>query len=301
MLFFLALAQVKEVRDRPGLGFHSYDLPAQTRLVIENPDAAHRVFMSWSGEADDDPSVVIACTLFGVRYVHRPLLVNYAFPVGEIVRFQSDSVVTVQIWVLPMRYCAPSTFFYSAAHLVSDEFTLTDSVADGLCLFFNGSPGRNRVVAAIRSKRVDYFESRVEVVAADFHAANCSKEKCDVDINGRFFVRFVGAKAGLRLLVEAFFEKHDILGACVRNSVPVWDGNLSYTVDLRAVDDDFICDEPGRLTRKKQKKWLIWGCWISVAVLAVVYPFIWKDSLNDGAKRVPMQLQDFPASRRRRP
>jgi hypothetical protein len=299
MLFFVVLVQGEQIRDTPGLGFHSYEVPARTPLLIQNPDAQNRIVMSWSGDADDDPSVLIMCTLWGVEYIHRPLLSNFVFPVGEIVQLRSDAVLRVQVWVLPIHFCAPTTFFYSAAHLVSNEFTLTENVVNGLCLFFNSASKKNRIIAEIKSKKVDYSESRVEIINSNFELLKCKKERCEQELGDRFFVRFVGAKTGLRLLVEAFFEHSDLLGACTRNSVPVWDGNLSYTVDLHATNEEFICDEPVLLARKRQKKWLFLAFGFLLSIFAIFSPFDWRRVVHGRPDRVPVQLQDLPKPRRR--
>jgi hypothetical protein len=287
MLFFLALARADDAGDTPGFGLHVYEVPARSPLFIRNPDAQRRMAMFWSGPAAGDPSVVVSCVLWGVEYVHRPLLTNCAFPVGEVIRFESDLPATVQVWVLPIHFCAPTTFFYSAALMVWDEFTLTDTLVNGLCLFFSNPSPQNRVAAQIRSKKVNYSESHVQIIKANFEALECGKEKCERELSDRFFVRFVGAKAGLRLLIETAHEREHPRGPCARNSVPVWDGNLSYAVDLPVADEDFICDNPRRLTRKRQQKWLFLACILSFAMLAV---FCVVGDKKD--RRIPLQLQE---------
>jgi hypothetical protein len=297
MLCLLSACLSTETRDTPSVGFHHYDVPPHTVLAIENPEVRNRMVVIWSGEGDDDPSVVIACTLWGIVYIHHPILINYVFPVGELVRFKSDAPVQVQVWVLPIDFCAPTTFFYSATVSISDEFTLTGKIANGLCLFFDNPSMKNHVVAQIKSKRVDYSESRVEVIGGSFDRLECEKNRCTKEVNDRFFIRFVGANAGLRLLVETEFEKNEALAGCARNAIPVWDGNLSYTGILEVSDEEFLCDDPAQLMRKKQKKWLLTLGGGFVVVFAILLPYCSCIGMKNREERMPQQLQEMPVAR----
>jgi hypothetical protein len=297
MFWILPTIVTSEIRDAPNLGFHQYELPPHTVLAIENPEVRYRMAMFWSGDADDDPSVVIGCTLWGMVYLHHPVLVNSAFPVGELVRFKSDGRVQVQLWVFPIDFCAPTTFFYSAESSLSDEFRLTESFVNGLCLFFDNPSLKNRVIAQIKSKRVDYSISRVEVINTQLDRLDCQKNRCLREIKGRFFVRFVGAKVGLKLMIETEFQKNEAFGRCSRNAIPVWDGNLSYAGTFPTADEEFICDEPVRLARKKWKHWIWIGCGICLMGCVISFPYCHWIRRQNREDWIPKQLQEGGRSR----
>jgi hypothetical protein len=211
----------------------------------------------WSAAADDDPSVIIVCQLWGIEYIHRPILLNSAFPVGEVVRFVADCRVQLQVWVFPIEFCTPATFFYSSGTAIWDEFTLAESLDKSLCLFFDNPSMNNAVIAQIKSKKVNYTESRVEVITSPLERLDCRKNKCARLVTDRFFIRFVGAKAGMRFFVETNFEKSMSLTGCGRNPIPVWDGNLSYAGKLEVMDEVLACDEGLEAAEGQRKRWIL--------------------------------------------
>jgi hypothetical protein len=234
-----------------------------------------------------------------VEYVHRPILVNYAFPVGEWITIQSDAMLRLQTWTFPIGFCSPTTHFYSAAMFLADKFTLAENITNGgLCFFFVNPSTANHVIVQITSRRVDYTESHVEVWNGNFERVECGKGTCDVKLHERFFIRLVGAKAGIRYYVEAHFEQHDIPGGCGRSAIPVWDGKLLYTAALKAVDEEFICDDPSRVNRRREIQFWILSAGIAVAIMAVVV-WLWKQSGEAGGlTRMPKRLLEQTAADR---
>jgi hypothetical protein len=289
------------VRQILSIGFRAYDILPGTPVQFENQDGASRCVFIWQGDGDDDPSVVITCKLWGVEYVHRPILVTYAFPVGELITVQSDARLRLQTWTFPIGFCSPATHFYSAATFLTDEFTLAENITNGgLCFFFDNPSTTNHVIVQIMSKRVDYTESRVEVWNSDFERVQCGKARCDLKLHERFFVRVVGAKEGIRYYMEAHFEQHDTPGGCGRNAIPVWDGKLLYTAALKAVDEEFMCDDPSRINRRREIQfWILTGA-LAIVIMAAV-AWLWRQSDETGGWiRVPKQLleQSFASGAR---
>jgi hypothetical protein len=299
MLAALLLWARPQARQILSIGFRSYDIPSGTPVRFENPDGASRCVFIWGGDGDDDPSVVITCRLWGVEYVHRPILVNYAFPVGEWITIQSDVGLRLQTWTFPIGFCSPATHFYSAATYLADEFTLAENITNGgLCFFFDNPSTTNNVIVQIVSKRVDFTESRVEVWNGNFERVDCGKATCAVKLRERFFVRFVGAKAGIRYYIEAHFEQHDTPGGCGRNAIPVWDGKLLYTAALKAVDEEFMCDGPSGINRRRGIQFWILAAGLAVVIAATVVWLRRQSDETEWLSRVPRQLLEQPAAER---
>jgi hypothetical protein len=205
-------------------------------------------------------------------------------------------MLRLQTWTFPIGFCSPSTHFFSAATFLADEFTLAENITNGgLCFFFENPSTTNHVIVQITSKRVDYAESRVEVWNSNLERVECGKGKCDVKLHERFFVRLVGAKAGIRYYMETHFEQHDTPGGCGRNAIPVWDGTLWYTAALKAVDEEFLCDDPSRINRRRMIRF---GILIAGIMVVIVGAVVWKSGGAGGLTRMPKQLLEQPATER---
>jgi hypothetical protein len=292
VLFFVGSPLEAQVQS-PRTGFNSYEVVPGAPLVISNPLAARRMVFIWTSDVEDNPSVIITCQLWGTEYVHRPLLIHHAFPVGERVIICSEAPLRLQVWAFPTEFCAPTTYSYSAAASMANEFTLTSNVTSGgLCLFFDNPSMQNRIVAQIQSKRFDPSHSMVEIWNAGFQQHQCPKARCKLLLSDRFFVRLVGALQGLRYHIEAHFERHEIRSACRRSAIPVWDGNLTYPPALGTFNEELICDTPIGMTRERKRNVLIGAGVMMFVLLAIIASFRNKSGKEAGVAKTPRPFLD---------
>jgi hypothetical protein len=257
-------------------------------LTVDFAIGAWRTVWLWEGEGVDDASVTFTCMLWGIEYIYKPVLVNAAFPVGDIITFTTDCRLRVQIWVLPIGFCSPMTHVYSIAHSLSNTFTLTENISH-LCFFFDSPSQSTSITAEIVSKRVNFSASRVELWSGGLEPIPCLKSRCKASVSSRFFVRFVGAQAGMRFLVEGLFQRHDLESVCAREAVPVWDGNLSYTAGLPAQKELFYCDESYVAWLQQRRNWKILAT-VVVCGAALIRLWFWCQKL-DNKGYVPIQFQ----------
>jgi hypothetical protein len=252
---------------------------------------ARQMVFIWTRDLDDDRSVTITCQLGGVEYVHRPLLINHAFPIGERIVVQSDTRLQLQVWAFPFGFCSPTTHSYSAAVSVSNRFTLMTNVTNGpLCLFFDNPSIRSLTVAQTQSRKFDPLHSMIEVWNGAFEQLNCPKKKCRLVIVDKFLVRLIGAGEGLRYYIKAHFQHNEILSVCGRTAIPVWDGNMTYTATLDTFNEELICDAPMRMTRET-KAFIKLG--VIMFVVLAVNKWLWnKSKKRADASRTPRQLLD---------
>jgi hypothetical protein len=295
LLLSAFLAQAISTALVPSLGYQSFEVHPHSPLVIDFSGGSFRTVYYWEGDGDDDPTVVISCRLWDVQYTYRPTLVNAAFPVGDIISLATDALIRLQVWVIPIGFCSPITHYYSIAHSFSDEFTLAENISN-LCLFFENPSRDTKISAEILSKRVNFSESRIEIWDSDLARVPCSKSQCDAQLHSKFFIRIVGARTGLRVALRGEFQRHELATVCTRDSVTVWDANLSYSASLATTAEKFWCDDS--YAEKREKERLLLEIVVALVVLGIagLWFFVIRKSSLFG--HVPAMLQAEKESRK---
>jgi hypothetical protein len=290
-MFLLLIRLCASIVHHATIGYQQFNVRPWAPLTIEFPEGIWRTVWLWEGEGGEDPSVMFTCKLWGMEYVYRPVLVNTAFPVGETITFAADSLLRVQVWVVPLGFCSPMTHVYSIAHSLSNAFTLTDNISH-LCFFFDSPSLSTQITAEIVSKRVNFSASRVELWRGDLERIHCPKNKCKTRVSGRFLIRFIGAQAGMRLFLEGLFQRrHDLQNVCAREAVPVWDGNLSYTAGLPTRKEVFYCDESYDVWVQQRRNWKILAA-LAVCGAGLIKFWFWYQKLENNGY-VPIQFQQL--------